>query len=106
MAGYTNAAGTGAAATHSAPSGDSYVTVRTTKPNSLVVGAGNDWDRAVSHSPVPGQIMLHQDLAPVGDTLWAQSAATPMAQPGEVTLQTTGVADDSYNFAAVEILSR
>jgi len=40
----------------------------TTKSNSWVFGVGTDFDKAIARTPWAGQSIVHQDLAPVGDT--------------------------------------
>jgi hypothetical protein len=93
---------TGKSATTGAPS----ATLITTRNNSWVVGVGNDYDKAVARTIGPGQTLVHQYLAPVGDTYWVQrqSSATPVSGT-TVTINDTAPTADRYNLAICEILS-
>jgi uncharacterized repeat protein (TIGR01451 family) len=72
---------------------------------SLVLGVGNDWDSAVSHTPGAGQSLVNQYLAPVGDTYWVQRQNSPTPAAGTtVTIYDTAPATDRYNLTIVEVL--
>jgi hypothetical protein len=106
-AGGTNGSGAiGATAAKSAGSGAPSASMITTKNNSLVVGVGNDWDHATKHTVGAGQIMVHQYLAPVGDTYWVQrqGSTTPLSGT-TVTINDTAPTTDRYNLSVCEILS-
>ena len=106
VVGYTGAAGIGARAASSAPSGAPSVTVLTTREQSLVAGVGVDWDRAIPRQPAPGQNVNAQTLTTLNDTYWFQSFAAPISALTKVNLSDTGPTGDRYNFAAVEILAK
>ena len=77
----------------------------TTRGGSLVLGVGNDWDRAVSHTPGTGQSLLNQYLAPVGDAYWVQMQNSPTSAAGiTVTINDTAPATDRFNLTIVEVL--
>ena len=102
-----NVTGVGATASASAVSGAPAVSLTTTRPGSMVMAAGNDWDRALVRTPVSGQVIVHQyrDFG-IGDTYWAQSLAAPVAAAGTaVRIADTSPTTDRYNFAAVELLA-
>jgi hypothetical protein len=82
-------------------------TVVTTRNNSLVFGVGNDWDQPTSRTLGPGQTMVHQYLAPVGDTYWVQrlTATTPAAGTS-VTVNDVSPTADQYNLVVVEVLGK
>jgi hypothetical protein len=100
------AAGTGATAAASAPSGAPMVTLTTTKVASLVYGVGNDWDSATARTVGVNQLLDHQWLdTKTGDTYWVQNLTGPTGPAGSVvTLNDTVPTTDRWNFAAVEIL--
>jgi len=49
----------------------------TTRAGSLVLGVGNDWDNAIARTVGTGQVLVHQDLASVGDTYWVAAPSQP-----------------------------
>jgi beta-lactam-binding protein with PASTA domain len=101
---FIGANATGASATAAALNGQPAVTLVTTKGASLVYGVGNDWDNAIGRTPGSGQAIVHQYLAPAGDTLWSQNLVGVAGAAGSsVTLIDTAPASDRWNFAAVEI---
>jgi hypothetical protein len=77
----------------------------TTRNNSLVVAVGNDYDNAILRTPGSGQTVVHQYLAPVGDTYWVQrqNASTPLSGTS-VTINDTAPTGDRYNLAICEVL--
>jgi hypothetical protein len=102
----TNGSGAiGATGTGNAKSGAPTATLVTTRNNSWVVGVGNDYDNPIGRTPGVGQILVHQYLAPVGDTYWVQeqNAATPLSGT-TVTINDTAPTSDRYNLSIVEIL--
>lgn len=103
----TNGSGAiGAVATANARPGAPTATLVTTANNSLVVGVANDWDRAVARTAGPGQSIVHQFLAPVGDTYWVQMHDDPVPSSGtSVTINDTAPANDRYNMSIVEVLA-
>ena len=102
---FANSAGPGASASNSAATGAPTVSLTTTQANSLVYAAGNDWDRAVTHTVPANQTMVNQVLDPVGDTFWTQRLTNAVASPGAVTINNPAPTNDQWNYAAVEILS-
>jgi hypothetical protein len=101
---YKGAAGVGVAGAAGAPSGAPDIYLPGIGTGSWVFAVGNDWDRAVARTPVAGQVLQDQWLAPVGDTFWVQSTAAPNTAPGLVTIHDTSPTNDRWNYAAVEIL--
>ena len=104
IVGYANAGGIGARAAASAASGSPRVQLTATQPQSLVAAVGNDWDHAVARTPVTGQSLVAEYLAPVGDTYWVQRSDTAVTAPGPVIVADTAPTRDRFNLAAVEIL--
>ena len=78
-----------------------------TKGNgSLVLGVGNDWDNAITRTPGTGQTVVHQYLAPVGDTYWVQMQSSPTLLSGaSVTINDTAPTGDRYNLSIIEVLA-
>jgi hypothetical protein len=78
----------------------------TTRNNSLVVAVGNDYDNAILRTPGSGQTIVHQYLAPVGDTYWVQRLNAPTPLSGtSVTINDTAPTGDRYNLAICEVLA-
>jgi hypothetical protein len=96
----------GATASASAASGAPSATLVTTRNNSWVFGVGNDYDNPVARTPGSGQSIVHQYLAPVGDTYWVQkqNSATPLAGTS-VTINDTAPTTDRFNLSVCEILA-
>jgi uncharacterized protein (TIGR03437 family) len=95
----------GATASKSAASGAPTATLVTTRNNSWVLGVGNDYDNAIPRTPGVGQNLVHQYLAPVGDTYWVQSQSSPIALSGtSVTMNDSAPTSDAYNYSISEIL--
>jgi hypothetical protein len=102
----TNGSGAiGATGTGNAPSGAPTAALITTRNSSLVVGVGDDWDNAIPRTPGSNQTIVHQFLAPVGDTYWVQrlNSATPLSGTS-VTMNDTAPTSDRYNLSICEIL--
>jgi outer membrane protein assembly factor BamB len=94
-------------ATNSANSGSGApsATLVTTQSNSLVLGVGNDYDNAIARTLGTNQTLVHQDLAPVGDTYWVQMENAPTPLSGtSVTINDTAPTTDRYNLSIVEVL--
>jgi hypothetical protein len=107
VVGISGAAGTGATKIAGASSGAPSATLVTTGSNSLVFGAGNDWNHAIARTPLPNQALVHQFLAPVDDTYWVQRVVPAIPVSGtSVTLGDSAPTGDRWNLAVVEILSR
>jgi len=102
----TNGSGAiGATRSANAASGAPTTTLTTTRDNSWVFGVGNDWDNAIARTVGSNQTMMHQYLAPVGDTYWVQRLSNPTPTSGtSVTLNDTAPTADRYNLSVVEIL--
>jgi hypothetical protein len=66
---------------------------------------GNDWDRGIARALGPNQTMVHEYLAPVGDTFWVQPTAGPIPAAGTtVTIDDVAPTGDRYNLSICEIL--
>jgi hypothetical protein len=102
-----NVAAVGATASGAATSGAPAVSLTTTRAGSMVLAAGNDWDRATARIPAPGQVIVHQYADTIfRDTYWAQSLAAPIAAArAAVRISDTSPTLDRYNLAAVELLA-
>jgi hypothetical protein len=97
----------GATRSASALSGAPTGTVTTTRANSWVWGVGVDWANAIARTVGSGQTMVHQYLAPVGDTYWVQRRTTTTSSVGTVvTINDTAPTTDRYNLSICEILPR
>jgi hypothetical protein len=103
----TNGSGAiGAVGGKSSASGAPTATIITTGNNSWVVGVGNDFTNAVARAVGSGQTLVHQDLAPTGDTYWVQKQTNPIANSGtSVTINDTAPTKDSFNLSIAEILA-
>ena len=94
----------GATGTANAISGAPSASLTTTRNNSWVFGVGTDFDNAVARTVGPNQTVVHQYLAPVGDTYWVQRILTPTpVSPTSVTINDTAPAADRFNLFIVEI---
>jgi hypothetical protein len=103
---FTGAAGVGASAVASAPSGAPTVSLTTTKAGSLVYGIGFDYDTFIARTLGAGQVMVHQWPAAGSGTYWVQTLLTPVASPGLVQLNDTAPTTGRWDFAMVEIVSK
>ena len=103
---FTNAAGTGIVGRASAPTGPPDIYLPGIEGGNWVFAVGNDWDHAVTRTPVSGQTLVHQRVdTQVGDTFWVQSTAMPSAADGIVTIHDDAPTNDQWNYAAVEIVA-
>jgi rhamnogalacturonyl hydrolase YesR len=95
----------GTTGTGNAKPGAPSASLTTTRNNSWVFGVGNDYDNAVSRTLGPDQTLVHQDLAPTGDTYWVQrqTSSTPVSGT-VVTINDTAPTSDRYNLSICEIL--
>lgn len=101
---FKGAAGTGVAGAAGAPSGAPSIYLPGVARGSWVFAVGNDWDSAVSRTPVSGQVLQHQDVVTsVGDTFWVQSPSAPAAGLSLVTVADSAPTGDQWNYAAVEV---
>jgi hypothetical protein len=105
---FSGAGGIGASAGANATSGAPAVSLKTTKPGSLVYGVGNDWDHAMTRTPAAGQTLVHQYLGPTNDSHWVQTFTAGAVSAAGTTVQLKDIAPttDSWNFAGVEVLTR
>ena len=103
----TNGSGAiGAIGSGNANPGAPTASLVTTKPNSLVIGVGNDYDNAIARTLGPNQTLIHQYLSTNGDTYWVQMQTNPIPLSGTtVTINDTAPATDRYNLSIVEILT-
>ena len=73
----TNGSGAiGATGTANSKRGAPSASLTTTRNGSWVIGVGNDYDYAIARTLGPNQGLVHQFLAPVGDTYWVQMQAS------------------------------
>jgi len=102
----TNGSGAiGLTGTGNAAVGAPQANLVTTRNYSWVLGVGNDWDGATARNPGPGQTMVHQYLAPVGDTYWVQRQTNTAPVSGtSVPINDTAPTGDSYNLSICEVL--
>jgi Bacterial Ig domain/Lysyl oxidase len=103
----TNGSGAiGAIGTRNANPGLPTANLVTTRNSSLVLGVGNDWDNPIARTVGAGQTLVHQYLAPVGDTYWVQTESSPTLLSGTtVTINDTAPPGDRYNLSIVEVLA-
>jgi RHS repeat-associated protein len=95
----------GAAGSGNGRTGAPTASLVTTRNNSWVFGVGNDWDHATARVVGSNQSLVHQYLATVNDTYWAQKLNVPTAQTGTtVTLNDTAPSTDRFNLSIVEVL--
>jgi hypothetical protein len=101
----TNGSGAiGATAAANSLSGAPAATLVTTRNNSWIFGVGTDFVNAVARTVGSGQTLVHQYLAPVGDTYWVQRMLTPTPLAGSsVTINSTAPAADRFNLFIAEI---
>lgn len=100
---FENAAGIGASAARSAATGAPGVSLTTSTAGSLVLGAGNDWDRAVTRILGAGQTLVHEWVdTGTGDTFWVQRRSVATAGT-TVSVDDSSPTDDRWNLAAVEV---
>jgi hypothetical protein len=104
----TNGSGAiGAIKSASALTGAPTATVTTTRPGSWIVGVGNDWDHATARTVGANQVLVHQYLAPVGDTFWVQRTNAAVAASGiATTINDTAPTTDQYNLSVCEVLKQ
>lgn len=103
----TNGSGAiGASAGASLSSGAPAASLVTTRSNSRVFGVGSDFDQAIARTPGADQSLVHQYLAPAGDTFWVQMLNSPAAASGTtVTINDTAPTSDGYNLSVCEVLT-
>ncbi len=102
---FTKAAGIGVTAASSAASGAPDLALAGTGTGSWVYAVGNDWDTAVAHTPVSGQVLVHQRVdTAAGDTFWVQSTTVPNGAAGTVDIHDSAPTTDQWNYAGVELL--
>src|SRR6185437_7796732 len=105
ITGISGSGAIGATGTGNANPGAPAAVLTTTRNGSLVLGVGNDFDNAIGRTPGPNQSLIHQFLAPVGDTYWVQmlNGAIPLSGTA-VVLNDTAPVGDRYNLSICEIL--
>ena len=103
----TNGSGAiGATGSGNSPSGAPTASLTTTRNGSMVLGVGNDYDNAISRTPGANQQVIHQYLAPTGDTYWVQTQNALIPASGTVvTINDTAPNFDRYNLTICEIIS-
>ena len=105
FSGVNTSGAVGAVGTGNANPGAPTASLVTTGSNSIVVGVGDDWDNAIARTLGSGQTLVHQYLAPVGDTYWVQMLSRPVVLGGtSATINDTGPTRDRYNLSIVEVL--
>jgi hypothetical protein len=102
----TNGSGAiGAVGSGHASSGDPSSSLITTQNDSLIVGAGNDYDKSLSRTPMTGQSLINQSFSSTGDTYWVQQVNTQTALKGtQITLGDSSPTSDQYNLSICEIV--
>jgi hypothetical protein len=102
----TNGSGAiGATGSGNSGQGAPTASLVTTRNGSWVLGVGNDYDNAISRTPGAGQVLVHQYLAPVGDTYWVQRQNTATAASGTTgSINDTAPTTDRYNLTICEVL--
>jgi hypothetical protein len=102
----TNGSGAiGATGTANSKSGAPAASLTTTRNGSWVMGGGNDFDNAISRTPGPNQVVVHQDLTSAGDTYWVQMQSAPTAVSGtSVSINDTAPKTDRFNLSICEVL--
>jgi hypothetical protein len=102
----TNGSGAiGAIGSGHASSGGPSSSLITTQNDSLIVGAGNDFDNALSRTPLTGQSLISQTLSSTADTYWVQQVNAQTALQGtRITLGDSAPTSDQYNLSICEIL--
>jgi hypothetical protein len=94
----------GAVGGGSVATGAPTASLTTQGANSWVFGVGNDWDGAVARTVGGSQTMVHQYLAPTGDTFWVQRQnATAQPAGTVVTINDTAPTNHQWNLSIVEI---
>jgi hypothetical protein len=95
----------GATRSASAATGAPTASLVTTRANSWVFGAGNDWTSAISRTLGPGQTLVHQFLSnSTADTYWVQGqTSTTPAAGTTVTINDTAPTGDMFNLSIIEI---
>ena len=86
--------------------GNPSLTLTTTKPNSYVLGVGNDWDNRKTLTAAAGSTIVAQSPTGITDTFWTVRSTNPVAGTGPTTIGVTGVGTDRYNFAVIEIRAK
>jgi hypothetical protein len=103
--GTNGSGGIGATGSSSSGNGAPTASLVTTRAGSWVVGVGNDYDNAISRTPGANQVVVHQYLAPVGDTYWVQRQMATTATSGTtVSINDTAPTTDRYNLTICEVL--
>lgn len=105
-----NASGVGAVAGAGKAGGVPTVQLTTTKQDSLVVAVGEDYTQALAPTIPADQLLLSQWVdTPPGETFWTQQSPLPAAAGlpagAKVTVDTTAPTGDTWNLAAVELVT-
>ncbi|MEZ0109574.1 YVTN family beta-propeller protein [Catenulispora sp. EB89] len=103
----TGATRVGASAAAGSSTGVGHVSLTTTGAGSQVYGVGEDYTDAQARTVASGQRLYSQwvDTAS-GDTYWTQgTSGTTIPSGTKVTLSDTAPTGDTWNMAAVEVLS-
>jgi hypothetical protein len=102
----TNGSGAiGSIGSNNASTGAPTASLVTTRNNSLVLGVGNDYDKAIGRTPGAGQVLIHQDLASVGDTYWVQMQTNPIPLASTtVTINDTAPTTDRFNLSVCSVV--
>jgi len=103
---FKNATGYGAVTTTgSKVSSEPRASLTTKYANSWVWASGNDWLKAITHVPGPGQeIFQAQLMDPVGDTYWVQRESSLTSKAGtKVTINDKSPTTDVWNLVLIEI---
>ena len=102
---FKNAAGVGKHATFHSNAGAPSGSLTTSKANSWVFAAGDDWLHSAARTTGSGQTLVHESNDSA-DTYWVQSTSSITSKSGtKVTINDTKPPKDPYNLILVEILA-
>lgn len=103
----TGTDGAGASAAAGAATGAPGVSLTAAGAGSLVFGVGEDYSKAIARTPGPNQTLVTQWVDnPPRESFWVQQVTTPTPAAGTaITVNDTAPATDTWDLAAVEILS-
>jgi hypothetical protein len=102
---FENAPGIGATTTAFSAAGAPTASLKTTRPQTWVFAAGDDWLASINRTPGARQTIQQQSTDSAGDTYWVQPTTVPTQNAGTtVTINDTAPTGDPYDLALVEIL--
>lgn len=102
---FKNAPGLGNVAKFSSKKGAATGSLTTSKANSWVWAAGDDWLASIPRTVPAGQTLWHQAFDPVGDTYWVQSTEGITKEAGTaVKINDPAPTTDPFDLVLVEVL--